>query len=293
MLFHKILFPVDYSEPCERVVPSVAAMRQAMGAGLTLLHSIDLPSDWPTHEGVNHWINNEALRACDHGRLCRFGTSHFDGSHPEIIQESGDPAAAILHCVKADNIDLVMMPTHGYGFFRRTLLGSVTTKVLHDARCAVWTASHGDAIPGPEYRHILCAVAEPTQDTELLRSASGLALTFGASLSIVYAYPDFAGTPEERYERAIPKHAEGSIRHNLEALQVSAGTSVPVVIAGGEVNEVIAETARRQEADLVVTGRGTFGGFLLSIRSHLYDIIRFSPCPVLVLPDDEHNPHNE
>ena len=57
------------------------------------------------------------------------------------------------------------------------------------------------------------------------------------------------------------------------------------MIAGGEVNEVIAETARRCEADLVVTGRGTYGGFLLSLRSHLYGIIRSSPCPVLVLKE--------
>jgi nucleotide-binding universal stress UspA family protein len=285
MLFQNILFPVDFSEPCERVIPSVAAMQEAMRARLALLHSIDLPSDWPGHDGVNQWINHESLRACDYGRLCRFGASHFAESHPEVIQESGDPAAAILRCVEARHVDLIMMPTHGYGFFRRALLGSVTTKVLHDVRCSVWTAAHSGAIPSPVYRQILCAVAEPAGSTELLRSAADLAATLQANLSIVYAYPDFAGTPEECYERHIPKRAEAGIRSKLDALQKSAGTSAPVVIAGGEVNEVIAETARRQEADLVVTGRGTFGGFLLSVRSHLYDIIRSSPCPVLVLKE--------
>ena len=285
MLFRKILFPVDFSEPCERVVPSVAAMQQAMCAQLVLLHSIDLPRDWPTQDAVNEWINYDSLRACDYERLRCFEASHFRDRHADLIQESGDPAAAISRWVHERHIDLIMMPTHGYGFFRRALLGSVTTKVLHDVPCAVWTATHSDALPAAVYRHVLCAVEEPLQSVDLLRSVADLAGSFGARLSLVHAYPDFAGTPLERYERPVPKRAEANIRRRLDSLQKSAGTAADIVIAGGEVNEVIAETARRYEADLVVTGHGTFGGFLLSVRSHLYDIIRSSPCPVLVLKE--------
>ena len=47
-----------------------------------------------------------------------------------------------------------MMPTHGYGKFRSLLLGSVTAKALHDAKCAVWTAAHSE---GPEStKHVAC-----------------------------------------------------------------------------------------------------------------------------------------
>ena len=35
-----------------------------------------------------------------------------------------------------------MPPTRGVGPFRRLLLGSVTAKVLHDVRCAVFTTAH-------------------------------------------------------------------------------------------------------------------------------------------------------
>jgi nucleotide-binding universal stress UspA family protein len=283
MLFQKILFPVDFSGPCERVVPSVAAMQQAMRAQLILLHSIDLPCDWPAHHSGKEWFNYDSLCACDDERLARFGATRFDGRHLDLLQESGDPATAILRSVEKRNIDLIMMPTHGYGMFRRALIGSVTTKVLHDVPCAVWTAAHSDSIPSPAYKRILCAIDAPHQSADLLRSASELAHLFQASLAIVHAYPDFAGTLVERYERPIPKRAEASIRRRLDALQHSAGADALTVIAGGEVNEVIAETARRQKADLVVIGRGTFGGFLTSPRSHLYDIIRSSPCPVLVL----------
>jgi nucleotide-binding universal stress UspA family protein len=285
MLFQKILFPVDFSEPCQRLVPCVKAMQAATCAHLVLLHSIDLPRDWPTPGPVNEWMNYDSLRACDYERLRRFEADHFADRHPDLIQESGEPAAVISRYVEGQGVDLVMMPTQGYGFFRRALLGSVTTKVLHDLRCAVWTASHSNSAPSPDCKHVLCAIEEPRQGTELLRSAATLADTFGASLTIVNVYPDFAGTLIECYERRIPRRAEVSLRRRFDSLQKAAGTTAPVVIAGGEVNEVIAETARRWQADLVVTGRGTYGGFLLSLRSHLYDIVRSSPCPVLVLPE--------
>ncbi|MGA8595805.1 MAG: universal stress protein [Bryobacteraceae bacterium] len=45
----------------------------------------------------------------------------------------GDPAAAIVKCAQAEQVDLIMMPTHGYGPYRKFLLGSVTAKVLHDS----------------------------------------------------------------------------------------------------------------------------------------------------------------
>jgi nucleotide-binding universal stress UspA family protein len=285
MLFRKILFPVDFSKPCQRVVPFVAAMREALGAQLVLLHSIDLPRDWPTQNALDEWIDYDSLRACDSERLRRFEAEHFGESHPDLIQESGDPVAAISRCVDERHIDLIMMPTHGYSFFRRALIGSVTAKVLHDIPCAVWTDSHIEEISSPRCKHILCAIDEPLQSIEVLLATTTLAGRFGARLTIVHAYPDFAGSTTERYERPIPKHAEVSLRRRLDSLQKAAGTEAPVVIAGGEVNEVIAETARRQNADLVVTGRGTFGGFLTSLRSHLYDIVRSSPCPVLVLKE--------
>ena len=204
MLFQKILFPVDFSIPCERVVPCVAAMQEAMCAQLTLLHSIDRPSDWPTQNPVNEWIDYDKLRACDYERLRRFEADHFGERHPDLIQESGEPAAVISRCVEEHGVDLVMMPTHGYGFFRRALLGSVTTKVLHDVRCAVWIAPHSDASPTAACKHVLCAIDEPLQSTALLRSAATLAGAFGARLTIVHAYPDYPGTPGSAPSAAFP-----------------------------------------------------------------------------------------
>lgn len=285
MTFQRILFPIDFSIPCSQIAPCVAAMQQVMGASLALLHSIDFDRPWFMQDSTSQWPDLETLRKATGERLRAFAATHFAGTQADLVQDTGEPAGAISRCVEARRIDLVMMPTHGYGGFRRALLGSVTTKVLHDVNCAVWTASHTEAARNAAVKNVLCGIEDPESSAPLLRSAAGIAEKLGATLSIVHAYPDFAGTPAERYERRLPRPAEANIRRKLDALQMPAGTSAPVIVARGEVNDVIAETARRRDADLVIVGRGSFGGFLVNIRSHLYYIIRSSPCPVLVVPE--------
>jgi hypothetical protein len=79
----------------------------------------------------------------------------------------GNAALDIVDHAKSERIDLIMMPTHGYGPFRALLLGSVTAKVLHDAECPVWTMIHTDkkvADPADRWRRSLCAVDITDED---------------------------------------------------------------------------------------------------------------------------------
>jgi nucleotide-binding universal stress UspA family protein len=51
----------------------------------------------------------------------------------------GDPEAQIVAITEAEAVQLVIMLTHGYGVFRKSLFGSVTFKVLHNLGCPVLT----------------------------------------------------------------------------------------------------------------------------------------------------------
>lgn len=55
--------------------------------------------------------------------------------HTEIID--GSPKAAIVGAAEDWQTDLVVVGSHGYGFFERMLIGSVSDAVLHHAPCSV------------------------------------------------------------------------------------------------------------------------------------------------------------
>jgi nucleotide-binding universal stress UspA family protein len=56
------------------------------------------------------------------------------------VSRSGDPATAILEVAAEEGSDLIVLGTRGLSKAERWLVGSVSTKVLHHARCGVLVA---------------------------------------------------------------------------------------------------------------------------------------------------------
>jgi len=84
------------------------------------------------------------------------------------------------------------MATHGYGPFRRFLLGSVTAKVLHDAACPVWTGPHLEQAPSYRnigFHRIVCAIDLAQRSRAVLEWAGRFAREFDAELDIVHVLP--------------------------------------------------------------------------------------------------------
>ena len=52
---------------------------------------------------------------------------------------SGDVATEILKTIDSEDIDLVVMGTHGYIGLERAIFGSVSSKIVNHARdCTIW-----------------------------------------------------------------------------------------------------------------------------------------------------------
>ena len=183
-----------------------------------------------------------------------------------------------------EQVDLIMMPTHGYGAFRRFILGSVTAKVFHDAHCPVWTSAHVEEMPArpPGHRTVLCAVDLTPKSVPLAQWATGLAREHGATLKLVHA----VAAPEQRPGVDI----EGGrfreflfdvAREELAKLQQTAGTNLAMVLEAGEVAHIVRRAAEKDHADLVVIGRGVVQEPFGRMRTNVYSIIREAPCPVI------------
>ena len=57
----------------------------------------------------------------------------------KIVKRNIDAAAEIAYFATENDIDLIMLTTHGRGYWPRVLLGSVTEKVIHISPCPVLT----------------------------------------------------------------------------------------------------------------------------------------------------------
>jgi nucleotide-binding universal stress UspA family protein len=62
------------------------------------------------------------------------------GVSVSLAPRAGDPATAILDVAEKDAFELIAMGTRGLGTAERWLIGSVSDKVLHHARCSVLVA---------------------------------------------------------------------------------------------------------------------------------------------------------
>ena len=86
---------------------------------------------------------------------------------------AGNPAEAIVAFAGSTADRIIMMPTRGYGSFRRMLLGSVAAKVLHDAMCPVWMGAHLEnaIIPTEQFdlKPSLCGVSRDWETDAVLK----------------------------------------------------------------------------------------------------------------------------
>ncbi len=281
----RILFPVDFSDRAKAVSPFILSMAQRYQATVVLLHAIHpIP---PLYAGMNtvypETYDFAGAQEDFKIRLHEFAIDQLPKVPTEIVVELGDAASAIVDAVDKHQIDLIAMPTHGYGPFRRLLLGSVTAKVLHDAKVPVWTAAHAEeqnhrAHPKP--RHIVTAVDFKEESHLALDTAIALAEDSGATVEMVHVAHEGEITPDkpENDMRSLLAEAE---KEHPGTMEVQTGLELDVVDDAGNIAKLVRSVAVRKRADLVVIGRGIiqspFGGF----RNNAYAIIRESPCPVL------------
>jgi len=270
----KILFPVDFSERCASAARMVEVFAGRFQAEVTLLHVLqpltynDIPVDSAS-------VAEQRL-----GAFMAEELKHFDIRR--VLLE-GDPAAQIIDYAHAHQFDLIMLPTHGYGSFRRMIVGSVTSQVLRGATCPIWTGVHMENVPRLEdigFHRILCAIDLGAQSCPTATWANRFATEYGAELSLVHALPDAKdSSPFEdgsNHEKLIQE-----AREKIQAVQACVRANGQVFVVAGEVASAVCTCAARERADLLVVGRGVHDDVVGRLRANAYSIIRQSPCPVV------------
>ena len=199
----------------------------------------------------------------------------------------GDPATEIAKFTCESDVGMVTMPTHGYGPFRRLVLGSVAAKVLHDVSCPVLTGVHiPEVIPftPSTYKRIACAVDGSEHSREVLEWAWSFAQSWWeASLTVIHAAPRVRSL--ELYADWCPPDLQAKVvegaKQNVANLLQEVGCEAEVHVDAADPAMYVASVAEEGEADVVVIGRSLEEGFLGGLFTHAYSLIREALCPVI------------
>jgi nucleotide-binding universal stress UspA family protein len=280
----KILLPVDFSERSALAVRYARDLALHFESELTLAHV--LPS---LHSEIGIEIAGSMLLDVYRSRTAQaesdlnaFERDALAGLNVRRILLHGDPASKIVEFAREESVNLIAMPTHGYGTFRRFILGSNTAKVLHDADCPVWTGVHMEDVRpiAAPFSKLLCAVDLGPQSARALAWAAWLRQEFQGHLTLIHAIAGHAESldePDLRWRSGIREVAE----EELLRLQRECGVEADLLLEAGEPARVICSAAARVGAGTVIIGRGSAAGDFGRLRTNSYAIIRQSPCPVV------------
>jgi nucleotide-binding universal stress UspA family protein len=271
----RILFPVDFSGRCAQTAPLVAAWARHFQAKVTLLHAVAVPAGIADEfSGALYAALQPSIDKAAEERLTAFARQHFASLPVACVVESGGAGEQVAARARKERTSLIMMPTHGHGAFRRCLTGSVASKVLHDAKCPVWTSVHKVSRRvkrAGKVRTILCAVDQDSRAVSLIHWAAWLAAQYDARLKVVHVMAAVDEKSQNRGEKAVRRYWLQRAGAGMAKIMKQAGQpKSELILRGGDVAAMLATTAREQKADLLVAGRG-----------HSMPIVCKSPCPVL------------
>ena len=138
-MFKRILVPTDASEYSRRALKMALELAQSVQAEVVLLHVSYTPQAYWGYT-ISYGITVTQEQLDQNGELALDATMTGIDSKQVVIHkrvESGHPVTIILEQIKKENIDLVIMGSHGYGAIAGSVLGSVSQRVLQKASCPV------------------------------------------------------------------------------------------------------------------------------------------------------------
>lgn len=293
-----VLFATDFSATSDAAFPYAAAICRRFGATLHAVHVLSEASLLMMTGGVDYVsmgtiyddAQNEAKERLEHVCDCLEGIPH------RSYVRHGQVRQTLESIIEENEIDLIVLGTHGRTGLGKLLLGSVAEDILRHAACPVLTvgpkvcghaklpaiAEAHDAAPLElELREIVCATNFSKNSSLVAKAAISLAEEFRARLALVHVIEDYSQLGRK------PEPMEEGLRRLQEL--VPAGASLQYapefVLEFGPAPEQILKVASGREADIIVLGARSSAEIGTSHFpwSAAHHVIAKAHCPVLTI----------
>ena len=149
MAIRKVLVPTDFSDCSDAALEYGRHMADTFGAALHVLHIVQDPytQPWaaeafpaPLGDLLLQWEEQARKRMLD-------ALTEPERVRATVATQIGSPFLEIVRYAEEQQIDLIVIGTHGRGPIGHMLLGSVAEKVVRKAPCPVLTVrqrAHAD-----------------------------------------------------------------------------------------------------------------------------------------------------
>lgn len=137
-MFKHILVPLDGSPRAEQSIPIAAKIAKSSGASMLLLEVVNAANEFRLYPaGASLYMRKLHGRHLTHATDYLSQLAHTlkleEGIETHIAVFSGQPAPVILEVMQNQDIDLLVLSSHGHTGFQRWALGSISQKVIRQS----------------------------------------------------------------------------------------------------------------------------------------------------------------
>ncbi len=134
---HRILVPIDFSACSKKALAYARPFAAQFHAEIVLLHVSAL--NYMVAEGFGGidipTLREDLIKEAEGQLGDILKELETPGITASLLVREGRAATEIVDVAKDENIDLIVMSTHGYSNIKHVLLGSVTENVVRHAPC--------------------------------------------------------------------------------------------------------------------------------------------------------------
>ncbi len=272
MALSKILVPLDGSSLAEKALPAAAALAMRSHATICLAAITGL-----TDADLRRADSEKYLAAAAESLLEQDCKTCFHVG-------SGSVAQGIAEIARDEEVDLIVMTTHGRSGIARGLLGSVTDAVIFEAPAPVYVVRADTAPQTAREAELPSGVIVPLDGSELAETVLDDAIQLARS----YQSPVYLlRVIDEEAEQIELERANAYLERVASRLAEQDIHAVPEIAAGSPGEAIVKAMEERPDCLVVLTTRGA-GGLSRWVRGSVADwLIRQAPGPVVVVPPKE------
>jgi nucleotide-binding universal stress UspA family protein len=295
----RILCPVDFSEFSRTALRYAISLARHFSAQLYVQHAAQIPQGLLLAEGepgaVQDWRSRLPRFEQDIANFLR--ENGVDTSEVKVLISEGAALDRILETISTQQIDLLVMGTHGRKGIRRVMVGSVAEEAIHQAPCPVLVISHPEkefAFPeepdAVRLKTIVLATDFSVHSNRAVDYALSWACEWAAKVVVFHAVsklPETGGMLDlfPEYNPFFEKQVSSAwqrVRH-LVPESVERWSEVTYEIRHGNAKEEILKVAEEKNADLIIIGARGAGMSIGPWGSVSSAVVREGRFPVLVV----------